>query len=64
MQNENIATMNSAELEQYIEFLVDRHRRQLKTLKALQRAREAEESLASGARAGRGPGMGAMRWHA
>jgi hypothetical protein len=48
MQNENIATMNSAELEQYIEFLVDRHRRQLKTLRALQRAREAEESLASG----------------
>ena len=40
----NIATMTAAELTAHIKELDDRHKARLRTLRALQRARQAEES--------------------
>jgi hypothetical protein len=39
----NIATMNSKELREYIEEQEQKHKGKMRTLKALMKAREAEE---------------------
>ncbi len=39
----NIATMTAAELDQHIEALEERHKARVRTLRALARARKAEE---------------------
>ena len=50
----NIANMTANELEVYMEELEKRHRNRMKTLRALQKAREAEEQVDAA------PGSGAV----
>ena len=50
----NIATMTADELERYMEDLERGHRNRMKTLRALQKAREAEEQVDAA------PGSGAV----
>ena len=50
----NIAEMTADELERYMTDLETRHRQRMKTLRALQKAREAEEAVDAA------PGSGAV----
>jgi hypothetical protein len=43
-EKENIATMTAAELDAYIKRLEEQHKIRMRSLRALQRARQAEEA--------------------
>ena len=45
MSEKNIATMTAAQLAEYIEDTENKHKGYMKTLRALQKAREAEEAM-------------------